>query len=81
MAMHGHAKVKGMSWKCPWTWDRTRKGGVKTGMKGGGLEREVGICGSVGVRGMCMGMGMGFHEREWICMDESLEREMSLHGN
>ena len=24
---------------------------------------------------MCMGMRMGLHGREWVCMDESLERE------
>ena len=27
---------------------------------------------------MGMGMGMGLHGREWVCMDESLEREMGM---
>ena len=27
---------------------------------------------------MCMGMRMGLHGREWVCMDESLEREMGM---
>ena len=27
-----------------------------------------------------MGMGMGLHGREWVCIDESLEREVGI-GN
>ena len=27
-----------------------------------------------------MGMRMGLHGREWVCMDESLEREMGMRN-
>ena len=26
----------------------------------------------------CMGMRMGLHGREWVCMDEGLERETGM---
>ena len=30
---------------------------------------------------VCMGMRMGLHGREWVCMDESLERKMDMRGS
>ena len=30
---------------------------------------------------VCMGMRMGLHGQEWVCMDESLEREMDMRGS
>ena len=29
---------------------------------------------------VCMGMRMGLHGQEWVCMDESLEREMGMRN-
>ena len=46
-------------------------------MHEGEFRERNGYEGWLGVN-MCMGMRIGLHRREWVCMDEGLEREMGM---